>query len=160
MFCRHLRLRRAIAVVATLAMLLTGGCGIINDNLLASFGGNAVNALPKPNGAIVILVMNLTSSAAVIRIQVTTQDGGTIDLSVPLDAFSAATELDHAMIVQECYVQSIVFNGGSIQSDTGGDPIEIPADLPPLTFGLNLFCGSLVAITIPGVGLAPIISVY
>lgn len=173
-------------LAVTLLAFMAQGCGqILNDNLFSSFGGNAVAGLPRPNGAIIILVMNQTSSAAVVRVQVNktryvpgedTTDGGTtgggttgdettipassLELSIPLEPYGPATELDHAMIVQECDVTSIQFLGGSIQSDTGGDPVEIPADLPPITYGSQLFCGNVVAITIVGVGLQPVISIY
>ena len=186
MIPRHQPLGGWVVLATVPMLLLSQGCGqMINDNLLSSFGGNAVNGLPRPNGAIIILVMNQTSSAAVVRVQVnkgevttdgSTTDGGTtggsttdsdtttdvasLELSIPLDPYGPATELDHAMIVQECDVTSIQFLGGSIESDTGGDPVEIPADLPPITFGSQLYCGDVVAITIVGIGLQPVISVY
>lgn len=191
MILRRQTLRGWTVLATALVLLLSQGCGqILNDNLFSSFGGNAVVGLPRPNGAIIILVMNQTSSAAVVRVQVNkgevtaggdTTDGGTTDdgttddgttdddtttsaasleLSIPLDPYGPSTELDHAMIVQECDVTSIQFLGGSIESDTGGDPIEIPADLPPIRFGSQLYCGKVVAITIVGVGLQPVISVY
>ncbi len=180
MILRRQTLRGWTVLATALILLLSQGCGqILNDNLFSSFGGNAVVGLPRPNGAIIILVMNQTSSAAVVRVQVnkgqvttddTTDDGTTdddtttsaasLELSIPLDPYGPSTELDHAMIVQECDVTSIQFLGGSIESDTGGEPIEIPADLPPITFGSQLYCGKVVAITIVGVGLQPVISVY
>lgn len=186
MIPHHRPLSGWMLVAISLIVPLSQGCGqILNDNLFSSFGGNAVTGLPRPNGAIIILVMNQTTSAAVVRVQVnktpyvadddTTDDGTTgggttdddtttspnsLELSIPLDPYGPATELDHAMIVQECDVTSIQFLGGSIQSDTGGDPVEIPADLPPITYGSQLYCGDVVAITIVGVGLQPVISIY
>lgn len=158
---RRLGLRTIAVLLAVLIPPVAGGCrGILNDDLFSSFGGNAVTGLSRPNGAIVILVMNLTNSAAVVRIRVTKDTGGAVDLSVPLDPFGPQTELDHATLVQECDVARIEFLGGSIQSDTGGDPVEIPAELPPVLYGLNLFCGRVVVITIPGIGLPPVMSVY
>lgn len=158
--CRRQYQRGTTVLGIGLLALLAGGCGILNPDLLSSFGGNSVVGLDRPNGAILILVMNLTSSAAVVRIEVTKRDGGTLELSVPLEPFGPGTELDHMTLVQECDVESIQFLGGSIESDTGGDPIEIPAELPPVTYGSQLFCGKVVTITIPGVGLPPVMSVY
>ncbi len=160
MFFRRQHLRAATAVFTTVLVLLTGGCGVLNPNLFSSFGNSSVGGVTRPNGAIVILVMNQTSSAAVVLIRVTKMNGGAVELSVPLDPFGPETELDHAQIVQECYVESIEFVSGSIQSDTGGDPIDIPAELPPIVYGLNFFCGSVVVVTITGIGLPPVISVY
>jgi hypothetical protein len=160
MFFRRQRLRATTAVFSAVLVLLAGGCGILNPNLFSSFGGDSVRGLTRPNGAIVILVMNQTSSSAAVLIRVTKMNGGAVELSVPLDPFGPETELDHAQLVQECYVESIEFVSGSIQSDTGGDPIDIPAELPPVVYGLNLFCGSVVVITIVGIGLPPVISVY
>jgi hypothetical protein len=158
---RRSRLGGIVVLSALLALGSAPGCGVLNPSLVGTWDGNPVKTLPRPDATIVIVVMNLTAQAAVVQIEITKTNGGVLDLSVPLEKYGGATGLDHGMIVQECDdLDTIQLTGGSIQSETGGEPVEIPADLPPVTYGLNLFCGGVVTITIQGVGLPPLITVY
>jgi hypothetical protein len=151
---------RASGLILLSLILMISGCGIINPSLVSSFIGNPVYTLDRPSGSIVILVMNATTQAAVVRVLVTKQNESEIELSLPVEPFGDPSQLDHVMVVQDCNVESIQLLGGSIASEGGGGATEIPSDLPPLINGFNLSCGKVVSILIQGAGLQPQVRVY
>jgi hypothetical protein len=144
--------------LVALALGLAPGCSVLNPSLVGTWLGNPVKNLERPDSVILILIMNMTAQPAVVRVEVLKTDGSTIELSAPLEPFGSGANLDYSVLAQECEdVASIQLLGGSIQSDSGGETVEIPADLPPIT---ELSCGRVVVIAIQGVGLAPSVTVY
>jgi hypothetical protein len=155
----NLRRLRTPVVLVTLAALATGtGCGgggIFNPSLFVTVGGSPLRALDQPDGSIIILVMNLTDATAAARIRVTKENGGVLVLTVPVAAFESGVEPDHVAVVQDCDIASIQLLGV-----TSEDGVDIPSFSPPIRKGFELSCGKVVAITILGIFVEPVITVY
>ena len=145
-------------VVAASLLVGAGGCGILNPSFLDDFVANPENAFDAPNGSLAILIMNRTDRFASARISVTKENEGTVEWSVGLAPFGDPSGFDYATLIQECDVMEVSLQDVTIATD--GEPIVIPSDASPLTAGLNLNCGDVISILIPGVGVQPQIVVY
>jgi hypothetical protein len=157
---RFVRACRVGALLLSASLLLTaGGCSVLNPSLATVFGVNATGALEGPGGSLIILVMNRATGTASARIALVKDNGGTLELTVPVDAFDASSESDHTEIVQDCDVASVQLLDVTVATGVG-DPVLVPSDTPPLVRGVNMFCGNVVSILITGSTTPPVIAVY
>ena len=146
---RRFRVSAGLALAA-LGLGSVAGCGMLNPSLLVTLGGTPVRSLDSPDGSLIILVMNRTTQVAAARVLVTKQNGGEVELTLPVEPFNAGTDLDHRMAVQDCDVESLQLIQVTATTATG--VIEIPSDAPPITTGDGgvELCGKVIAITISG----------
>jgi len=150
---RARRARPRGILVGLTALLIAGvaGCGVLNPSLVGTTILSSTESLDNPEGTIVIVVMNTTSSLAAARFEITKRNGGTVDLTVPVLPFDGdpANEGDRAMVVQDCDITSIQLVDVLASLSTGGIQ-QFGQDLAPLTMGDRLSCGKVVALTITG----------
>ncbi|MGB9624350.1 MAG: hypothetical protein ACPMAQ_05755, partial [Phycisphaerae bacterium] len=85
---------------------------------------------------------------------VTNTNGGQFQLGLTALGFDATNDLDYAIAAQDCAVG----NGGTILSigltdvtyASATGPVVVPYDRPALTSGVDLHCGSVLAVTFQG----------
>lgn len=146
--------RRAVAgvLLAGIGLLLAPGCGAINPELLGTVLPNSTVGMTAPTGTIVIAVLNRSPAIAAAQVQVTKNDGGVVNLTIPVQPFdsSTANPADRAFAVQDCDVHSIRLVQVLAALPTGGTVQQFASALPPLVDGVGLSCGKLVSITIVG----------
>jgi len=146
--------RRAVAglLLAAFGLLLAPGCGVINPDLLGTVLPNSTIGMPAPGGTIVIAVLNESQAIAAAQFEITKNDGGVVDLTIPVQPFdnSTANPADRAFAVQDCDVQSIRLIQVLAGLPTGGTVQQFASSLPPLVDGVGLSCGRLVVVTIVG----------
>jgi hypothetical protein len=128
--------------LATLFVSVWALCLGCNPSLVSAVGGDSVNATDTPDGYIMILVMNSTTSSVNTQIDIIKQNGtlSRKTLSVgPLLFFTSAND---------CDVQSIqVVNFG--YSSPGG-VVTTPSNLGAISMGQGIDCGKVLAITASG----------
>jgi len=145
---------RVSAALAALALAAGAGCSSLNPGLAAAVGGSAIPLTTSPSGVILIVFMNLTNVPARASLVVTNTNGGRYQLGLTALGFDATNDLDYAIAAQDCTVG----NGGSIQSigltdvtyASATGPVVVPFDRPALTSGVDLNCGSVLAVTFQG----------
>jgi len=145
--------RLALAFSVALAGLgLGNGCDVLNPSLVGTIGNSSIAGLTAPAGTMLITVLNTTTSPAAVRLRVTKDSGGSLDLSVPVAAAdnNAEDPSDNATVVQDCDVYSIELLSVAAALPNG-EIQQLATDRPPLRKGLELSCGKLVVITLTGV---------
>lgn len=138
-----------IVILPTLG--LVAGCDVLNPALVGTFSASSVASLSAPEGTILIAVLNSSSALAAAHIEVIKEDGGVVDLIIPVQASDGnpADETDHATVVQDCDVASIELLEVIAALPTGGVQ-QLGSDQPPLLNSVHFSCGKVIVITIAG----------
>jgi len=133
------------------ALGLVAGCDVLNPALVGTVSASSVGSLSAPEGTILIAVLNYSSSLAAAHIEVVKEDGGVVDLIIPVLAADSdpANEGDHAVAVQDCDVASIQLLEVIAALTTGGVQ-QLASDQPPLLVGEHFSCGKVIVVTITG----------
>lgn len=135
--------------IAGLVLGLGSGCGILNPDLLGTLGANSAVAGDVPEGHVVLLITNSTTSTVEATVLITKSNGATAELSfgtgpVPEDD-------GYTALVQPCDVTSIdVQSFGYATPNTTGGPVEIPSNLGTLVRNESFHCGSVIQIQAAG----------
>jgi len=152
----HRRLTGPKAVWAWLMMILVTlgcvvGCDVLNPALMGTASASSVASLSAPEGTILIAVLNNSSSLAAANIEIVKEDGGVVDLIIPVQAAdgNAANEADHAVAVQDCDVASVQLMEIIAALPSGGIQ-QLGSDQPALLNGVHFSCGKVVVIIITG----------
>jgi len=152
----HRRLVAPQAVGAWLIIILPAlgliaGCDVLNPALVGTASASSVASLSAPEGTILIAVLNSSSALAAATVQVVKEDGGVVDLIIPVQAADGnpANETDHAIAVQDCDVASIQLLE-VIAALPGGGIQQLGSDQPPLLNGVHFSCSKVIVITITG----------
>lgn len=141
--------RWAMLPLVTLSLVSATSCDVINPALLGSTGGSTIRALENAQGSLVILVMNRTTAVAAAQVLVTKQSGGTVLLTIPVQEFGDGNDRDFSAIVQDCDIEQVQLLQVTAVSGEG-ETVEVPSDAPPLRMGIEINCGSVIAITVSG----------
>jgi len=120
------------------------GCSGLNPALIGTLGGNSASNLPSPEGTIIIMVMNSTTSPVLTKMRAVKANGGSVELNLVTLPFDDPTNLDHVAVVQDCDLERLVFD--ELQFIGIAGPERVPFARSPLNFGESLFCGNVVAI--------------
>jgi len=152
----HRRLSAPKALGGWFAILLPAmgffaGCDVLNPALMGTVSASSVGALSAPEGTILIAVLNSSSAIAAVRVEVVKEDGGVVDLVIPVQPADGdpANESDHAIVVQDCDVASIQLLEVIAALPTGGVQ-QLASDQPPLLNDVQFSCGKVVVIMITG----------
>jgi hypothetical protein len=138
------------AVLVLLAAVVPGGCGVLNPSLTGTVTSNGVGTMYPPEGTILIAVFNTTTSIAAARLEITKNNGGVVQVVVPVQPSSTnpANQTDQGVVVQDCDVQSIRLV--EVLASIPGGVMQFGTGLPPLDSPGRLSCGNLVVVTITG----------
>jgi hypothetical protein len=155
MLCRRLWVPRRIGLWAAFPILALGilpGCDVLNPALFGTVTSSSIPSLSAPEGTILVAVLNTTSAIAAARVRVTKNNGGTVDLVLPVQQADndPANEADRALAVQDCDVASIQLIEVLAAPSTGGAVQQFGSDLPLLIGGVHINCGKVVVISILG----------
>ena len=140
-----------LAVIILPAMGFVAGCDVLNPALVGTVSASSVGSLSAPEGTILIAVLNSSSALAAAHIEVVKEDGGVVDLIIPVQAADSnpANEGDHAIVAQDCDIASIQLLEVIAALATGGVQ-QLASDQPPLLDGVHFSCGKVIVITITG----------
>lgn len=133
-----------------LLAVLPAGCGVLNPSLTGTVLPNGVSTLPNQQGTILIAVFNSTTSVAAARLEVTKNNGGVVEVVIPVQPrdLNPANQTDQGVVVQDCDVQSIRLV--EVLAAVTGGVAQVGTGLPPLQSPTSLSCGKLVVVTITG----------
>jgi len=146
------RVMSSLIMILAAAGLMTVSCGVVNPSLVGTVGGSTVNTLDSPQGTVLIMVLNQTTSEAAVAIEVTKTNGGTMILTVPVLPFDndTADDSDHQTLAQDCDVRAIQLREVIASIPATGGVQQFAADRPPLILGTDFNCGNVVVFTIVG----------
>ncbi len=134
--------RLALALLMTLAGL-GSGCDVINPALVGTLGGNTAVTMDRPEGHIVILLINTTPGRIAVTLTMTTDQGGTRTEGASLGP-------GYFPIVKDCELQSVTIEQFQYVAPGTGEVVEVPANLGTLIRGQAIQCGNVISITASG----------
>ncbi len=130
---------RNLATAFVVLWSLVLGC---NPELINALGGNTTTSTDTPDGYIMILLMNGSTTSIQAVVDITKENGSTKQWTLttgPLGVY---------MFAQDCEVAAVQFDSFGYTS-TGGT-IVTPANLGVLTAGQSINCGQVIAVNATG----------
>ncbi len=122
--------------------LLVTGCGVLNPALTGTVNGGSIPGVDAPDGYILIMLMNQSTSSIVANVDIVKQNGGRKKWTLTTGA------LGFYALAQDCDVVTIQFVDFGFSS-VGGTNV-VPSNLGPLTIGQSVNCGNVVSVTATG----------